>query len=49
MLFSIIPLAIKKHAKLKADLLQDLEKGKKTEVVTIIHEIEDGEKDKLGK
>ena len=28
----IIPLAIKKHAKLKASMLQDLEKGKKTEV-----------------
>jgi 2-dehydropantoate 2-reductase len=30
--FMIIPLAIKKHAKLKASMLQDLEKGKKTEV-----------------
>lgn len=30
--FAIIPLAIKKHALLKASMLQDLEKGKKTEV-----------------
>jgi 2-dehydropantoate 2-reductase len=30
--FMIIPMAIKKHAKLKASLLQDLEKGKKTEI-----------------
>lgn len=30
--FLIIPMAIKKHAKLKASLLQDLEKGKKTEI-----------------
>ncbi len=30
--FLIIPLAIKKHAKLKASMLQDLEKGRKTEV-----------------
>ncbi len=28
----IIPIAIKKHARLKASMLQDLEKGKKTEV-----------------
>lgn len=30
--FLIIPMAIKKHARLKASMLQDLEKGKKTEV-----------------
>lgn len=30
--YFIIPLAIKKHALLKASMLQDLEKGKKTEV-----------------
>jgi 2-dehydropantoate 2-reductase len=30
--FLIIPIAIKKHAKLKASMLQDLEKGRKTEV-----------------
>lgn len=30
--FMMIPLAIKKHAKLKASMLQDLEKGKKTEI-----------------
>lgn len=30
--FLIIPVAIKKHAKLKASMLQDLEKGRKTEV-----------------
>lgn len=30
--YAIIPLAIKKHALLKASMLQDLEKGKKTEV-----------------
>lgn len=30
--YMIIPLAIKKHAKLKASMLQDLEHGKKTEV-----------------
>lgn len=33
--FLIIPLAIKKHASLKASMLQDLEKGKKTEVDSI--------------
>ena len=31
----IIPIAIRKHAKLKASMLQDLEKGKKTEVDAI--------------
>lgn len=30
--FFIVPIAIKKHAALKASMLQDLEKGKKTEV-----------------
>lgn len=30
--FAIIPVAIKKHALLKASMLQDIEKGKKTEV-----------------
>ena len=33
--FFIIPLAIKKHARLKASMLQDLEKGKLTEVDAI--------------
>ncbi len=33
--FFIIPLAIRKHALLKASMLQDLEKGKKTEVDSI--------------
>ena len=33
--FFIIPLAIRKHAKLKASMLQDLEKGKLTEVDAI--------------
>lgn len=33
--FAIIPLAIKKHAKLKASMLQDLEHGKLTEVDAI--------------
>ncbi len=33
--FMIIPLAIKKHSKLKASMLQDLEKGIKTEVDSI--------------
>lgn len=33
--FFIIPIAIKKHAKLKASMLQDLEKGKLTEVDSI--------------
>ena len=33
--FFIIPIAIRKHAKLKASMLQDLEKGKFTEVDTI--------------
>lgn len=33
--FFIIPIAIKKHALLKASMLQDLEKGKKTEVDAI--------------
>ena len=33
--FMIIPLAIRKHAALKASMLQDLEKGKKTEVEAI--------------
>ena len=33
--FFIIPIAIRKHAKLKASMLQDLEKGKLTEVDTI--------------
>ena len=31
----IIPIAIRKHAKLKASMLQDLEKGKLTEVDSI--------------
>ena len=33
--FMIIPIAIRKHAKLKASMLQDIEKGKKTEVDAI--------------
>lgn len=33
--FFIIPIAIRKHAKLKASMLQDIEKGKKTEVDAI--------------
>ena len=33
--FFIIPLAIKKHALLKASMLQDIERGKKTEVDSI--------------
>lgn len=33
--FFIIPIAIRKHAKLKASMLQDLEKGKTTEVDAI--------------
>jgi 2-dehydropantoate 2-reductase len=33
--FLIIPLAIRKHARLKASMLQDLEKGKQTEVDAI--------------
>jgi 2-dehydropantoate 2-reductase len=33
--FCIIPIAIRKHALLKASMLQDLEKGKKTEVDAI--------------
>ncbi len=33
--FFIIPIAIRKHAKLKANMLQDLEKGKLTEVDAI--------------
>ncbi len=33
--FFIIPIAIRKHAKLKASMLQDLEKGKLTEVEAI--------------
>ena len=33
--FFIIPIAIRKHAKLKASMLQDLEKGKATEVDAI--------------
>lgn len=33
--FFIIPIAIRKHAKLKASMLQDLEKNKKTEVDAI--------------
>ena len=33
--FFIIPIAIRKHALLKASMLQDLEKGKKTEVDSI--------------
>ena len=33
--FTIIPIAIRKHAKLKASMLQDLEKGKLTEVDAI--------------
>lgn len=33
--FMLIPLCIKKHAALKASMLQDLEKGKKTEVDSI--------------
>ena len=31
----ILPIAIKKHAKLKASMLQDIEKGKRTEVDAI--------------
>ncbi len=33
--FFIIPIAIRKHANLKASMLQDIEKGKKTEVDSI--------------
>jgi len=33
--FLIIPIAIRKHARLKASMLQDLEKGKRTEVDAI--------------
>lgn len=33
--YFIIPIAIRKHAKLKASMLQDLEKGKRTEVDAI--------------
>jgi 2-dehydropantoate 2-reductase len=33
--FFIIPIAIRKHAKLKASMLQDIEKGKLTEVDAI--------------
>ena len=33
--FFIIPIAIRKHARLKASMLQDLEKGKLTEVDAI--------------
>ena len=33
--FFIIPIAIRKHAKLKASMLQDLKKGKLTEVDAI--------------
>lgn len=33
--FMIIPMAIKKHAQLKASMLQDLERGKKTEIDSI--------------
>ncbi len=33
--FFIIPIAIRKHAKLKASMLQDIEKGKQTEVDAI--------------
>ena len=33
--FAIIPLAIRKHARLKASMLQDIEKGKMTEVDSI--------------
>ena len=33
--FFIIPIAIRKHARLKASMLQDIEKGKKTEVDSI--------------
>lgn len=33
--FFIIPIAIRKHTKLKASMLQDIEKGKKTEVDAI--------------
>ena len=33
--FFIIPIAIRKHARLKASMLQDIEKGKKTEVEAI--------------
>ena len=33
--FFIIPIAIRKHARLKASMLQDLEKGKKSEVDAI--------------
>lgn len=33
--FFIIPIAIRKHAGLKASMLQDIERGKKTEVDAI--------------
>ena len=33
--FALIPICIKKHRLLKASMLQDLEKGKKTEVDSI--------------
>ena len=33
--FFIIPIAIRKHARLKASMLQDIEKGKKTEIDAI--------------
>lgn len=33
--FAIIPIAIKKHSALKASMLQDIEKGKKTEIDAI--------------
>lgn len=39
--FFIIPIAIKKHAKLKASMLQDLEKGKLTEVDAINGSVSD--------
>ena len=39
--FFIIPIAIRKHAKLKASMLQDLEKGKITEVDAINGSVSD--------
>ena len=39
--FFIIPIAIRKHAKLKASMLQDLEKGKLTEVDAINGSVSD--------
>ena len=39
--FFIIPIAIRKHSKLKASMLQDLEKGKLTEVDAINGSVSD--------